>query len=136
MRVYLGKGEPLMGFWPYLRHAHTSGDEPSAGTWQTTFFTWFFLECTETALAACKYPSFQPPQERNKSKKRRRVEGSSREAYLLLDLGTPPGTWRPLGCALAGAGRAWGSGTSTAATAGCRCCCGGGGGSGVGVGRG
>jgi hypothetical protein len=43
-----------MGFWPYLRHAHTSDDEPSAGTWQTTFFTWFFLECAETELAACK----------------------------------------------------------------------------------
>ena len=23
-RLYLGKGEPLMGFWPYLRHAHAS----------------------------------------------------------------------------------------------------------------
>lgn len=22
--VYLGKGEPLMGFWPYFRHAHES----------------------------------------------------------------------------------------------------------------
>ena len=32
-----------MGFWPYLRHAHTSDDELSAGTWQTTFLTWFFL---------------------------------------------------------------------------------------------
>lgn len=21
---YLGKGEPLMGFWPYFRHAHES----------------------------------------------------------------------------------------------------------------
>jgi hypothetical protein len=36
-----------MGFWPYLRHAHTSDDEPSAGTRQTTFFTWFFLQLLE-----------------------------------------------------------------------------------------
>ena len=42
-----------MGFWPYLRHAHTSDDEPSAGTWQTTFFTWFFLRSArKTASAA------------------------------------------------------------------------------------
>jgi len=36
-----------MGFWPYLRHAHTSDDELSAGTWQTTFLTWFFLVSME-----------------------------------------------------------------------------------------
>jgi hypothetical protein len=43
-----------MGFCPYLRHAHTSDDEPSAGTWQTTFFTWFFLQLHSTALATRK----------------------------------------------------------------------------------
>jgi hypothetical protein len=35
-----------MGFWPYLRHAHGSGDDelPSAtGISRTTFFSWLFL---------------------------------------------------------------------------------------------
>jgi hypothetical protein len=126
-----------MGFWPYLRHAHMSDDEPSAGTWQTTFFTWFFLECAaETALAVCKYPSFQPPQETvQRTAGVWRVEALSREEYLLLDLGTEPGTCRPLGCALAaGAGRTWGSGTSTAVTVDCRCSPAAGGSVGVGVG--
>lgn len=34
----LGKGDPLMGFCPYLRQAHRSEESLSAGTWHTTFF--------------------------------------------------------------------------------------------------
>ena len=43
--TYLGYGEPLMGFWPYLRHAHRSVDTPpsATGTSHTTFFSWLFL---------------------------------------------------------------------------------------------
>ena len=49
---YLGKGEPLMGFWPYLRQAHRSDGTTSpldrlfiaagAGI-HTTFFAWLCL---------------------------------------------------------------------------------------------
>jgi hypothetical protein len=43
--TYRGYGEPLMGFWPYLRHAHRSVDTPpsATGTSHTTFFIWLFL---------------------------------------------------------------------------------------------
>lgn len=40
---YLGYGEPLIGFCPYFRHAHTSAERFSAVTWQTVLFCWFFL---------------------------------------------------------------------------------------------
>lgn len=43
MNKYRGYGEPLMGFWPYLRQAHKSEELSPAGTWHTTFFTWLFL---------------------------------------------------------------------------------------------
>ncbi|KAG4941650.1 hypothetical protein JHK87_045521 [Glycine soja] len=41
--IYLGYGEPLMGFCPYFRHAHKSDDRLSAVTWHTIFFCWLFL---------------------------------------------------------------------------------------------
>jgi hypothetical protein len=72
---YLGKGDPLMGFWPYFLQAHESdGGYPSPllldpstspiGTDTTLFCTSLLLYINKTPLTV----TFPKPQKRKKKK--------------------------------------------------------------------
>lgn len=91
-----GYGEPLMGFWPYLRQAHMSEERPSAGTWQTFlrrfFLKWKNQEIINQRSYFTKWVFF-------KSLLFCLLRSKVRLIYLLLDLGlvTEP-AWDCLGC--------------------------------------
>lgn len=87
----------MIGFWPYFLHAHRSEQASSAGTWQTTFFCWFFLSIFPNYSRYIFYNCLVNPQKkktalrnilslRARSLRGRRRPSSRRRARLLLEL--------------------------------------------------
>ena len=50
---YLGYGEPLIGFCPYLRHAHMSDERLSTVTWHAILFCWLLLYNNSRGKCKC-----------------------------------------------------------------------------------